>query len=248
MSNPYAPPGYSQIDGSAYQQENCVLATLTDLIDRCTVGGIRIQAPKLRQISGDTSGGISYQQAAETADRATGGRVKLLPRFGLGRGQVRDLAQSGVPFGISIDTAVTRYTRFHTGTFVGGHTVYVQDYDDVSNTFLVEDPGTTAEGYLNWPEDLLFRAAERRSGGTISVLVGRDTEGVTRTARNDERVRGTTSVTGPILATIRKGAHVAVVLTTNGGQWPREGGGVANGWHKVRFAGKVGYVRGRALA
>jgi hypothetical protein len=228
----YAPPGYYQIDGSSYEQQNCVPSVCTDLIDRVTVGALRIPAPVIRKDSGITTHrGISYLEATLAVDKATGGRVKLAARYGLNRTQVHDLAYAGFPFGISIDTSVTRYTPYHTGTFVGGHTVYVNGIGANALTFHVEDPGTSS-GYMDWPADLLFRAAEKRGGGVINILVGRDTEGVNRvsvgTPLYDSPYRSS-----KLVRQFASGLTATVTNTVHGGGWPRADGGTSYGWHRV---------------
>jgi hypothetical protein len=245
------------MDGSAFASKNCVLATSTDLIDRTTVGRLRVLAPTLRKVSGDTSGGVSYEQAAAATSTATGGQVKLYPRYALNRTQVMDLSAAGVPFGISILCLVTRYTTRRTGTFTGGHTVYVQETRWVTSgcqcetaqkttnhrEYLVEDPGTSA-GYLWWSEDLLCRAAEARGGGHINVLAGIDTEGLTRVCIGAGSIRATPNTSGTKRGTLKVGAPYTVTSTTNGGNWARDSdGGTANGWHRI----STGYVRGEAL-
>ncbi len=238
------------MDGSAYDDANCVLATCTDLIDRATVGRLRIAAPVLRRASGDTSGGVGYSTAAATVTKATGGQVVFEPRYQLTRSQVRDLVVAGRAIGISIDASETRYTPYRTGTFTGGHTVYVNHYHwDATQQraeYTVEDPGTTAAGYLDWPADLLYRAAEKRGGGRINVLVSRDTEGTWRTCREAAGVHAFASSSSTKKGTTIVTHKYAVLDTSNGGEWPRTDG-VSNGWHRIKYGTGAGFVRGEAL-
>lgn len=261
----YQAPGYFQMDGSAYAASNCVLAACTDLIDRVTVGALRIPAPVLRKASGDTSGGVSYSQAAAVTYKVTsakGRAVSLSPRYGLDRNKVVDLAAAGYPFGISILALITRYTTRRTGTFTGGHTVYVHSTRWIGGTgspacacetnakttphreFDVEDPGTSA-GYLWWSADLLFRAAEARGGGLINVLTGRDTENVARTCVLGVAVHTQPSMTSAVVAigNTQPGVGYQVNETVNGGPWKRADGGTSYGWHHLNR----GFVRGAAL-
>src|SRR5262245_50550351 len=117
MLTPWRPVGYYQGDGSKYQWQNCVLATTTDLVNKVTGGRLRPPASALREITGDTSGGVSYGQAEDAALEATGGQVILEPRYGLDRSQARDLVAAGRSAGWSIDCSVTRYTTRRTGSY-----------------------------------------------------------------------------------------------------------------------------------
>ena len=239
---PYLPPKYSQGDGSKYQWSNCVLAVTTDLIDRDTVGALRIPASTLRTITGDTSGGVTHSQAAAAADKATKGRVKLHSRV-ITRAQMRDLGEAGIAFGVFMHTIVTKDTRFRTNGYIGLHELYVQDYDEGDDSFLVEDPGTTQTGYQWMPASLLFRAAERAGNGSIFVMTCQDTEDVNRVAVLKARIRATPTPKGADNGSVILGKTYWVSRTQNGGMWPRDTGGQADGWHRVNG----GWIRGEAL-
>ena len=244
MAEPYRPPKYSQMDGSAFGKSNCVLAVTTDLIDRASVGAYRIPAWKLRNLTGDTSGGVTHSQAAAAAKAATGGKVILTPRVLSTRQQLRDLAQAGIAFGLYMHTAVTRSTRFRTNYYIGLHELYVQDYNAVAKAFLIEDPGTTQEGYMWWPESLVFQATERAGGGSIYVLTARDTEGTTRRVAMSGYFRAK-----PTLESAKQGrlpavgTAIRVIRTVNGQMWSRADGGQSNGWHLT----PDGWVMGKRL-
>jgi hypothetical protein len=243
---PFSPAGYFQGDGSSYEWQNCVLATCTDLIDRCTVGALRVIAPTLRKLSGVTEHrGVSYLEAVNAVSKATGGRVKLAARYGNSRQEVHDLAVAGIPFGISILASVTRYTPYRTGTFTGGHTVYVNNHNS-DGTYKVEDPGT-GTGYLNWPADLLYRAAEARGGGLINVLVGRDTEGVTRVGATAGKIRAKPDVKAAIKASIVIGKSYNSTRTLNGGTWHTASGRASTGWYEIRYGTGLAYTVGERL-
>lgn len=243
MAEPYRPPKYSQMDGSVYQRSNCVLAVTTDLIDRATVGALRIPAPVLRKLTGDTSGGVTHSQAAAAAYTATKGRVVLTPKVLSSRQQLRDLSQAGIAFGLFMSAYTTKDTRFRTNAYTGLHEIYGQDYDPADDEFLMEDPGTTSAGYMWWPEDLLFRAAERAGGGSIYVLVAKDTEGVTRKCVMKGRIRATPDVNGTDRGPLVLGKSYTVSRTVNGGFWKRADGGQSNGWHRIAD----GWVAGERL-
>ncbi|HJP89024.1 MAG TPA: hypothetical protein VJ850_08325 [Candidatus Limnocylindrales bacterium] len=265
-STPFRDEPYFQGDGSKFQWKNCVLASCTDLIGRTTVGALRVPASRLRTITGDVDGGVSYSQAADAVHNATDGKVVLKVRLGLDRDQVRDIAVSGRGFCISIDCSVTFGTARATNEFKGFHTVYANDYkwrtggvchcernlDQPGATYedhgeyLVADPGIRA-GYRWWSASLLYRAAEQRGGGHINTLVGADTEGVTRFGRMAGFVRGSASTDGPKLAAVVPNESYTVKATQNGGPWRRADTSIAFGWHRIEFDGGVAFAAGERL-
>lgn len=239
---PYLPPKYSQGDGSTWQWSNCVLAVTTDLIDRATVGALRIPASRLRTVTGDTSGGVTHSQAASAAYKATNGRVRLYSRV-ITRAQMRDLGEAGIAFGVFMHTRITKDTRFRTNAYIGLHELYVQDYDESDDSFLVEDPGTTQTGYQWMPASLLFRAAEYAGNGSIYVLTCQDTEDVNRVAIQKARIRATPDPDGVDKGPVVVGRTYWVSKTANGEMWQRDDGGQSNGWHRVNG----GWIKGEAL-
>lgn len=261
-ASPFRDEPYFQMDGSEFESSNCVLATCTELIGRVTVGRLRVSAKRLRVLSGDTVNGLTYGQAAIAVLKATGNEIRLEPRFGLDRDQVRDLAASGRPFGISIDCSVTIGTTRRTGSYTGGHTVYVGDYQhraavlnecrcernaaDAHAEFNVEDPGTHAT-HRWWSAGLLYRAAEKRGGGAINVLVGSDTEGVQRRGAMKGRLREKPDVTSNDLGPVVQGKVYEVIATVNGGPWKRDDGTEAFGWHQIVHDGAPAFVAGERL-
>lgn len=255
---PFAPTPNPQMDNTTYARYNCVLASSVMLIDRATVSAKRPRTSSLRYHSKVTAlRGVTYGEAAVAA-KVFG--VTLEPRYGLSRESVKNLVDGGRAIGISIDTSVTRYTSRRTGTFVGGHTIYVNDYRWVTsgcrcerNTsidhaeYQCEDPGTTSAGYLWWSASLLYRAAEKRGGGKINVLVSRDTEGVSRVAVMSGGIRAASTSTAAKIKSISVGTSYAVTYTVTGGTWRRSNGTYGNGWHHVSVSGPDGYIRGEAL-
>lgn len=261
--SPTRPKPYPQGDGSWAQWLNCVLATATDLMCRASVGFWRVPASKLRTITGDTSGGVTFEQAAAATRKATGGEVELLPRYGLTRAELKTLIDAGRAAAITISCLVTRYTTRRTNSFIGAHAVYVNDYDwRTSNCFcekkrpgldhgefLVEDPGTTVAGYLWWSAELLYKAAEANGGGRINVMTCRDTEGVWRKGRKSGAIRQSASVNAAKIGDIEKDKVYFVVSTRNGGKWVSDTDGeTRTNWHRVKMAdGKIGFTKGENL-
>lgn len=246
----------------------CVDTTASDVANRASVDGWKLNPLAIRRQTGVKSGGITYGQAAAAVKTLTKGQITLEPRFGLSIAQVRDLAIAGRPFGISIDCSVTIHTSRHTGTFTGGHTIYVQQWRRTltggcacelklsapHGEFKIEDPGTFTAGYLWWSESLVNRAAISRGGGAINVLVGQDTEGVSRICQTTSatiRARATKDSTSK--GRLPLGARVTVISTTNGADWDRDTDvGTGNGWHYIAWAKSAtltvkGFVRGEAL-
>jgi hypothetical protein len=250
----YTPDVYHQLDGSAFQQANCVPSTGTMLMDRASAAKWRVAAPKLRTMSGDTSGGLTYSQIAPVVAKATANEV-VPTVITTDRAGLKALIVAGHGAGVSILCSVTVNTPYHTGSYTGGHSIYVNawrynatlDRDE----FLVEDPGrgtsTNPLGPVWWPAWLLYKAAEARSGGTaIFALLGRDTEGVTRTATIAGSVR-----TSPAVAASRKGTLVVgrtytVTATANGGAWTIAGR-TGKAWQKVKWGTGSGWVAGMEL-
>jgi hypothetical protein len=261
--SPTRPKPYPQGDGSWAQWLNCVLASATDLMCRASVGYWRVAASKLRTITRDTSGGVTFEQAAAATKTATNGEVILDPRYGLIRSEMKNLIDAGRACAVSISCWVTRYTSRRTNTFTGSHAVYVNDYAWRTTTcfcekdkpgldhgeYLIDDPGTTAAGYMWWSAELVYKAAEANGGGRISVMVCRDTEGVWRKARKNGTIRSSTSTTSKKTGSITQGQSYFVALTLEGGDWVSDtDDGLRNDWHRVKFGdGKYGYTKGENL-
>jgi hypothetical protein len=259
----------TQFDGSAYASVNCVAASTAALIEIVTVGRIRVSAASIRRASGESRAvGLSLTEAADAAVKLTG--VVLEPRYlladGSQRAKLQAIVAAGRPVAVTIDTNVTADTSYRTGgrtyTFRGRHEVPVAAVRAVPangacqcslgsakphGEYFVDDPGDQPDaGWRWWPADLLYRAAEKASGGGIWLLVGRDTEGVTRTARiSAARFRMRPDITAPDAGKARLGRGYYVIQTTRGGAY--KPGKV--GWHQVKKrTGTTAWLRGDALA
>lgn len=266
--SPTRPKPYPQGDGSWAQWLNCVLASTTMLIHRSTIGRLRPPAWKLRNITGDKVGGVTLQQAADAAAKA--GEPGLEPRYNLTRLAVRAIVRSGRGIVIIINCAVTVNTKRATNRFMGLHAVYVNDWrwinegSPIANRrmcacerdtgaphgeYLVEDPGTTAAGFLWWSAPLLHRAAEARVGApagapAINVLVGPDTEGVDRKARLRGVIRAEPQKNSKRLGHTVRGKTYRVRHTTNGSTWVAPDGELRDNWARI----PEGWVRGEVIA
>lgn len=261
-----------QNDGSTDWTKNCVPATCADIIDRTTVSATRVLGSEVRKASGVSGRGLMYSEAAAATLKLTtakGRPVRLEPRYGLSRSTVRDTVAGGSVCGISIDTSVTRYTTRRTNYYVGGHTVYLLVYSwwpagdrctcekltaTAHGEYTVDDPGTTAAGYLQWSADLVYRAAEKRTSyHGINLLVGPDTETVKWVGKESGAIRNAPRNDSPKEASVVVGRTYFGGRTDNGGSWDRSNGTKANGWIHVAYSGtstsdyKWGWVMGRRM-
>lgn len=250
----YRPASAYQLDGTAYAAQNCVACTGVLLMDRASVGRIRTTAAEVRRRSGVTvHRGLQYRELEDVAK--TFGVT--LERRGFDnpatrRGQLRDLVVAGRGVGLIIDTHVTADTPFRTGgatyTFRGIHSIFLSEYawravEKPHAVFIVEDPGTKA-GYLEWPADLVYRAAEAGGLGAIYTIATLDTEGVLRRARIRANQRATPNVAAKDVGDVIVGRDYRVLSTRAGGPWTRDNGTTANGWHQL---GPGRFVKGEAL-
>lgn len=241
----YLNPKYSQGDGSEFEWENCGCAVVTDLIDAATVGALRIPAWKVRNASGDTSGGLTDSQLVDVAWKLTKDTKwpVLLVQRAVYRSQVDDIIEAGKRFGGSITTAVTNPTRFRTGsgTAIFGHKIYSADHEP--GYYYNEDPGTTAAGYEWWPADLYYDAMEARSGtGKCLLIVAPDTEDVDIVAVDRGRIFSRPDRSATVVGTFAAGHRFHATKTVNGGMWARADGGQSNGWWKI---GAGRYIPGK---
>jgi hypothetical protein len=246
----YLCPPYTQIDGSLYQQLNCVCASVTELMDLSSVGRIRIPAYEVRRASQDTSGGVELSTASVTSAVLSKNQATLTSMYALTRAEFKDVIRSGHHAGIIIDCSITVGTKFRTNYYTGNHAVVVaaNSYRAEDDTFAVEDPGTVKAGWLRWPAKLLMHAAEAAGGGFIYILRTKDTEAVTRTVRIKARLRANPDITSTSKGIVNPGQKFWVHNTLNGGPWRRPDGTVARGWHRVKVGTTgVAYLKGEAL-
>lgn len=250
----YRPGSCYQLDGTPYASENCVACTGVLLIDRYTVGRIRTTAAEIRKRSGvQVHKGIEYR----VLEAVAAGFGVTLERRGFDnpatrRGQLMNLVASGRGVGLIIDTHVTAGTPFRTGgpnyTFKGIHSIFLSEYafrqvEKPHAVFVVEDPGTKA-GYLEWPADLVYRAAEAGGNGAIYTIATLDTEGVLRKGRIKANQRSAPNLTSKDVGNIVVGRDYRVLSTRNGGPWTRDNGTQANGWHML---GPGRFTKGESL-
>lgn len=250
---------------TATSSKDCVAATTAMLVERATVGRYRPTHVDIRRASGaPATRGLLMVEAAKAANDLYD--VTLTPSLGLSRATLRDTVGNGRAVGISISCAVTVNTSRRTNSYTGSHMVYANHYQVwpggarcycekratyKHGEFRIEDPGTTYAGYLWWSADLVYRAAEARTGGNgINILAAPDTEGVPWRCTAKTRVRTKRSFsTGATLTVLVPGSdkHIGG-RTQNGGGWKRDDGTTANEWVHIKTSKGWGWVRGGALA
>lgn len=239
---------------------DCVATVAALLVDRATVSTIRSNHAKIRAASGAPSTrGLYLYEAVNAVKKLYG--ITLTASLWCSRNTVRDTVAGGSAVGVTIDCSVTRYTTRRTNYYTGLHEVFLVAYNywpagDVCGCekrtttahgeFTVEDPGTTSVGYLQWSADLVYRAAEKVTGGSgINLLIAPDTEGRSRKALVDAKLYDTPYRSSKVMRTLPKGTIAKVTSTYNGGGWQRADGTTGYGWH--RFEGDL-YGLGRDFA
>lgn len=240
----YAVP---QGDGTKFQWVNCGCAMCRGLLLASSTGRVSVSSARIRRASGDRSGGIEGDVLAETCNRITD--MRLVYTSFADRAMVRDLMEQRA-MGFIIDTRETAHTRFRTNDFIGNHWVWGPGgaIDLRNRTTSIDDPGTTRAGFLNWPLDLLFDAAERAGGGRLFVMMATPSENVNKTVITPHAaIRSDPSTRARRIERLDKGESIHVLRTRRGGQWPREDGTMADGWHVVRVRQRLGFIRGDKL-
>ena len=265
---PTLPAPYSQGDGSTYQWSNCLFACETMGMHRGTVGLWRVAASRLRTISGDTSGGVTLDQAAEAAEKATRGQYQSDVRYDITRAMLKAFVVAGRGVKVVILCSYTVRTRRRTNSFTGRHGVYINDYrwskggaycrcelresgaashKYAHGEFYIKDPGVTSTGFRWWSAQLVYRAAEMGApagAAAIDVSLTRDTEGVTRRARIRVPLKLAPNKAAQTVAYTVPDWDYFIARTANGTAWVRDtDGGESNNWCKVKRGS--GYVWGR---
>lgn len=229
----------SQIDHTAYQNLNCVAATASMLADTSSLGFWNVTPARIRSLSGDTSGGITYTAASNAVQNATGGDVNLQILYwapqNANRSTLDDLLEAPRSVGIVIHCAYTVNTPFRTGWFAGTHSVVVvaKRHRNGVKQALVMDPGRSDPKAVWWPWALLIKAAKGAAGGDfIHVLYTRDMDDVKRVAKKNGAIRSAPRQDAPRVSTITAGNVYTVYGTVRGGQWevPYHQG---RGWSKL---------------
>lgn len=249
---------YLPVDQDQPDSYCCVPTTASMIVDHGSAGMKRPAVERLRQATGvPHPNGISYLDIEAAVQQVA--NVDLQSRFLVAEGTAAIVAASGRSFGISIDASVTRYTARRTGTFTGGHTVYVRGYSVWPgggpcacekksslrhSEFTVQDPGTFSVGFQQWSASLLLKAAQSRTGGRgINIIVGLDTTDVWRKRVKPGYVRESPSTGAKALRRIEDRPY-NVVEIVNGESYTTPAGHTSTGWYRIAAGG---FIRGDRL-
>lgn len=226
------------------QWSNCGPAVTSELISLATVDAEKIGAQKIRNESGDTSGGIEGGLLAKTANRLTGYLYPFVYTPIADWSLVRDLLEHQ-SMAFIIDCSVTVKTKYRTGTFKGNHWITVAGGSIKDGTVKYEDPGTTYAGWQRIPLQLLREASD--FSGRHWIIQTPATEDVDKEAVRATAIREKPDRNARRLGGLLKGEQIHVRKTTKGGPWQRADGTTGNGWHVVGWKGQRAFVKGEAL-
>lgn len=233
----------------------CVPTTASMIVDASTAG---VKRPPVEALRADTGIphplGISYGSIAGAVEHVS--NVQLQPRYGLTRSEVVNLANSGRPFGISVEMSRLGYSQSggHTifvatngySVWPGGETCACEKRTNVRHSeYRIQDPGTWRVGYKQISADRLHGAAEARTGGNgINVLVGLDTTDVRRKAVAKGACRKSPSTKANPTRAIQVGKVYEVQEIVEGEPWWRKNGGRSTAWY---LTGAGDFIRGDKL-
>jgi hypothetical protein len=233
-----------QMDGSKFASANCGPAVCSELISLCSVDALEIGAVKIRNASGDTSGGIEGGLLARTMNQLTNYLYPFVYASFDDWAFVRELMERR-SVGIIIDAGVTVKTKYRTNSFTGNHWLTVAGGSIRNGTVKYEDPGTTYAGWQRIPLQLLREASD--FGGRHWILQTPPTEDVDKEAVRRVAVRKDSTKDSQVLGRLEKGETIHVRKTTKGGPWRRDDGTEGHGWHVVTYKGGKAYVKGESL-
>jgi hypothetical protein len=246
VSTPYLGDAVTQLDGTTYQYSDCGCAGSAELADCSSLGFWRPTPARIRNLSGDTSGGVSYPDLAAAVKKATYGEVVLTPLFWVPPSTLDDIMSAPRVTGVSILCSVTINTPFRTSpTYTGRHFIVLgaRRYATVTRSDgtkyqqkqgLIMDPGhsTTYLKWQWWPWALIVKAATASTGnGTVNLMQTRDLGGVSRTAKANGGVHTTPSTTASLIGTVAKDKTYTVAGTVRGGGYAANGH-ICKGWSK----------------
>lgn len=267
---PFRAEPLPQKSASTYWTKDCVPTSAAESVNLATVDALRPTGTDIRYAAQVTAyRGLSYGEAVVgtiTWTTKKGRRVSPTARYAITRAAFKGYADGGYSGSVSISCAVTVNTKRATNDFTGNHTVTWRDYRWCTTAatcycerkgttraaidhaeILIEDPGTTTTGWQWWSAELLFKAAEFRTGNDgIDVIVFPDTEGVdwrlvkTATVWAAPRTNSQAFVNLPVGRVLNGGR------TEVGGNWTRDSDGkTGRGWIQVEYAtGKWGWIEG----
>lgn len=126
MSSPHRVAMVKQLDGSRYAGLNCNTASAAMLLDRHTVGAKRTTGAKVRDLTGDTSGGTNLAQVAAALLR--GWSVSVLVQTPTSMGDFDRRLRAGQGAILQGASSATRGTQYQgSETFGGNHSWFVSE-------------------------------------------------------------------------------------------------------------------------
>jgi hypothetical protein len=126
MSSPHRVRFVKQLDGSRYGGLNCNCAAAAMALDRHTVGQKRTTGARVRQLTGDTSGGTNLLQVNAALGRGWG--VYLTVRQGASIASFDNELHDGHGAILQGASSATRGTKYQASpTFAGNHSWYVNE-------------------------------------------------------------------------------------------------------------------------
>lgn len=147
MSSPHRVAFVKQLDGSRYAGLNCTCAAAAMALDRHTIGKRRATAARIRELTGDTSGGTNLAQVTNVLRSSYG--VDMTVRYGAPIATFDQYLYDGHGAILQGASSATRGTRFQASeTFGGNHAWWVNEARgwrlvngaQVPTDYLVYDP------------------------------------------------------------------------------------------------------------
>lgn len=271
---PFRPEPLPQKSSSTYWRKDCVPTASALCVNRATVDTLRPTPWDIRRSAQVYDyRGMSYGEAvmgAVTWTTKKGRKVVPTARYSSTRGDFKAWVDGGKSCVVSISCQVTHNTLRETNDYTGNHSVSAHDYRWCTTAttcycekkgkaaagvdhseYLIEDPGTTTTGWRWWSSDLLYKAAEFRTGDDgIDCIVFPDTEYVSWLCVEATAVYKSPSSSAGTLTTLVPGsdAHTGH-RTQNGGGWDRPGTGTGTGyaWVQIDTSKGPGWVSGRKV-
>jgi hypothetical protein len=164
-----------QLDGSAFQSSNCVAATGAMLVDRASGGAIEESGAQVRVQTGDTSGGLGYDQLRWVAGRFWDEVWNFEPSLPwadlVSRARDRGVGLCG-----SYSVLVGTPHDACRGLFRGNHSVALAE--QTADGWIVGDPMADGrysgcpKGFQEWPDALVRRFAASFVTGISGPVVG----------------------------------------------------------------------------
>jgi hypothetical protein len=126
MSSPHRVQFVKQLDGSKYAGLNCNCAAAAMALDRHTIGKERTTGARVRQLTGDTTGGTRLQQVHDALKKGWG--VDLPVKTPTSLTFLEDEIEDGRGAVVQGRSSATRGTKYQgSETFNGNHSWYLSE-------------------------------------------------------------------------------------------------------------------------